>query len=252
MAGVQDKVAIVTGAAGSLGAAQARMLARNGAKTVLTDLKADAGEALAAELAGEGCDVLFLAHDVTSEPAWQEVMAKTVERFGRLDVLVNNAGVNLKRGALEDRSVEEFDLMTDVNIKSVFLGTKHAIPLLRAVGGGSIVNISSVAGLGRSKIMEAIYVATKGAVFMFTKATAAQYGGDNIRANSVHPGPMMSEMLMGYYSTPELKAERLSLVPLNRFGEPDDIANAVMFLASDEANYISGTQIVVDGGSLAQ
>lgn len=252
MAGVKDKVAIVTGAAGSLGAAQARMLARNGARTVLTDLQAEAGEALAAELAGEGCDVLFLAHDVTSEPAWQDVMATTVERFGRLDVLVNNAGVNLKRGALEDRSVDEFDLMTDVNIKSVFLGTKHAIPVLRAAGGGSIVNISSVAGLGRSKIMEAIYVATKGAVFMFTKATAAQYGGDNIRANSVHPGPMMSEMLMGYYSTPELKAERLSLVPLNRFGEPDDIANAVMFLASDEANYISGTQIVVDGGSLAQ
>ncbi len=252
MAGVKDKVAIVTGAAGSLGSAQARMLARNGAKTVLTDINAEGGEALAASLEAEGCDVLFLPHDVASEPSWIEALEKVVARYGRLDVLVNNAGINLKRGELHDRTVEEFDLMMNVNVKSVFLGTKHAIPLLRAAGGGSIVNLSSVAGLGRSKGLEAIYVAAKSAVFMFTKATAAQYGGDNIRANSVHPGPMMSEMLMGYYSTPELKAERLSLVPLNRFGDPDDIANAVMFLASDEATYVTGTQLVVDGGSLAQ
>lgn len=252
MPGVKDRVAIITGCAGSLGSAQTRMLARNGARTVLTDLNEAGGEALAAELRGEGCTALFMRHDVTDENSWREVADKTIAQFGELNILVNNAGCNLKAAPIEERTVEEWDHIMAVNTRSVFLGTKHAIPLMRKVGGGSIVNISSVAGLGCSKMMEAAYVASKAAVYMFTKATAAQYGNDNIRANSVHPGPIMSDMLQGYYSTPEKKAARLAVVPLNRFGQADEVAAAVMFLASDEASYITGTQIAVDGGSLAQ
>jgi len=251
MPGVKDRVAIITGCAGSLGSAQARMLARNGSRTILTDLNVSGGEALAAELRGECWDATFLRQDVTREEDWKEVMATTLDRHGEINILVNNAGCNLPAAAIEDRTVEEWDRIMAVNGRSVFLGTKHVIPAMRSAGGGSIVNISSVAGLGCSKTMEASYVASKAAVFMFTKATAAQYGGENIRANSVHPGPIMSEMLQGYYSTPEKKAARLARVPLNRFGHADEVAVAVMFLASDEASYITGTQLVVDGGSLA-
>lgn len=251
MPGVKDRVSIVTGCAGSLGSAQARMLARNGSRTILTDLNEQGGEALAAELRGEGCNAIFLRHDVTSEENWKAVIAAALDHYGEINILVNNAGCNLPAATIENRTVEEWDRIMAVNGRSVFLGTKHVIPAMRSAGGGSIVNISSVAGLGCSSMMEAAYVASKAAVFMFTKATAAQYGEDNIRANSVHPGPIMSEMLQGYYSTPEKKAARLARVPLNRFGEADEIAAAVMFLASDEASYVTGTQLVVDGGSLA-
>jgi len=228
------------------------MLARNGARTILTDLNTEGGEALAAELRAEGHNATFFHHDVTREDSWQSVLAAVVELHGEINILVNNAGCNLSAARIEDRKVEEWDHIMAVNTRSVFLGTKHVIPCMRKVGGGSIVNISSVAGLGCSKMMEASYVASKAAVYMFTKATAAQYGADNIRANSVHPGPIMSDMLQGYYSTPEKKAARLAVVPLNRFGQADEVAAAVMFLASDEAGYITGTQIAVDGGSLAQ
>jgi 3alpha(or 20beta)-hydroxysteroid dehydrogenase len=250
MGRLSGKVVVLTGCSGTLGSAQARTLAQQGARLVATDVNASAGSALVTVIRETGAEAQFMPLDVVEELEWKRVLGEVQVQYGRLDVLVNNAGINLPRASIDARTGDEWDLIMAVNAKSAFLGTKHAIPLMRASGGGSIVNIASLAGLGRSKIMEAAYAASKAAMTMLTRVTAAQHGADHIRCNSVHPGPISSEMLRGYYSSPELKAERLALVPLGRFGEPEEVANTVLFLASDESSYVNGAQIVVDGGSL--
>jgi NAD(P)-dependent dehydrogenase (short-subunit alcohol dehydrogenase family) len=201
------------------------------------------------EINETGGECLFLRLDVTSEAEWQQAVAATLARFSKLDVLVNNAGIG-GTGKVEDTTVEEWDRVMEVNVKGVFLGTKAAIPELRRSGGGSIINISSQVGLVGTETASPQYQASKGAVRMLTKATAIQYAGDHIRVNSVHPGPISTPML-----APSLDKEMdqllLSRIPLKKFGEPDNVAFGVLLLASDESCFMTGSEIVIDGGYTA-
>jgi len=187
--------------------------------------------------------------DVTSENAWSRAITDVVARYGRLDILVNNAGI-YRRGLVEDTTELEWDTVLDVNAKGVFLGTKFAIPAMRASGGGSIVNISSVAGIIGSKQSTA-YNASKGAVRLLTKTTAIQYAQEGIRANSVHPGPIGTQMLDQVFPDQEMKENRMLEIPIGRMGTIDDVAYGVLFLASDESSYMTGSELVIDGGFTA-
>ena len=244
------KITLVTGAAQGLGAAQARAMAAEGATVIATDLALERAEAVAAEIRQAGGQAGALKLDVTVEADWVAVMARIKADHGVLNVLVNNAGMNPSLALPHERTEDEWDLVMRVNAKSVFLGTKHAVPLMREAGGGSIVNIASLAALGGFRTLESAYVASKAAATAFTKIAAAQYGPDKIRSNSVHPGPIETDMLRSAYATEEKRRARLSRVPLDRFGQPEEIAQAVFYLASDESAYVTGAQLVVDGGSL--
>ncbi|MBM3944934.1 MAG: glucose 1-dehydrogenase [SAR202 cluster bacterium] len=252
------KVALITGAAGGLGSAQARLLAAEGAKVAVADLAEDAGHALAADIAKAGGEAVFVKLDVTSEASWNAAVEAVVARYGALHVLVNNAGVHLLHN-IDDTTPDEWDRVMAVNAKSVFLGTRAAVKAMRKSGGpstglrtgGSIVNISSTAGIVGSRI-SAAYNPSKAAVRIFTKSTALQYAKDNIRANSVHPGPADTKMLDAVYPDPSNKQKRAAELPLGRFATPRDIAYAVLFLASDESSYMTGAELVVDGGLTAQ
>jgi cyclopentanol dehydrogenase len=232
------------------GGAAARMFAREGAKVVLTDIKVEMGEATAAQIRENGGDVAFMEHDVTDEQRWQEVVAETVARYGKLDVLVNNAGI-FPMARVEDTSGESWDQVMGINAKGVFLGTKHAIPEMRKAGGGSIVNISSVAGLIGSS-HSASYNASKGAVRLLTKSTAIQYGSEGIRANSVHPGLIETEMSAAMRADEPLLRRRLASTPMRRAGQPEEVAYGVLYLASDESSFVTGSELVIDGGTTAQ
>ena len=245
---LQGKVAIVTGAASGMGAATARRFAREGAKVVIADTLEDEGRRVAAAI-GEAA--LFHRLDVTDEPEWKAVVASTAERFGGLDILVNNAGISGSAYA------DLFDMVgwhkvMEVNATGVFLGMKHAVPAMRARGGGSIVNLSSISGFVGQARIHMSYNASKGAVRIMTKSAAVQFGRDKIRVNSVHPGLMPPMRTSGATADPALRAEMTKRIPLGRTGEVDEVANAVLFLASDEASYITGTELVVDGGFLAE
>ena len=250
---LQDKVAIISGGAHGMGAVEARLFAREGAKVVIADIRDDDGQRLEAEINEAGGESLFVHTDVTSEAAWAGLVADTVARFGRLDILVNNAGIS-SRSVPDEDSLEAWARIMDINSTGVFLGTKHAVRQMRQNGGGSIVNISSIAGLVGMLSGHPAYNASKGAVRIFTKAMAVRCGVDNIRVNSVHPGympPMMSSIPDG-----EVRAGRSTMVaeqvPLGREGRQEEVANAVLFLASDEASYITGAELVVDGGFTAR
>lgn len=190
--------------------------------------------------------------DVTAEDDWRNAVNEAVNRYGQLNILINNAGIVIPRVPIEERTAEEWDRVLGVNAKGVFLGTKHAIPAMRRAGGGSIVNISSVAGIGQSLHQEPAYAASKGAVRIFTKVTASQHAIDNIRCNSVHPGPVDTEMIHSAMSDPEVLRRRLMRVPLGRLGTIDEIVLLVLFLASDDSSYMTGSEVVIDGGALAQ
>ena len=188
---------------------------------------------------------------MTREADWREAVETAVHSYGKLDVLVNNAGIVLRTG-IEDTSEEDWDRLMAVNAKGVFLGTKHAIPAMRRAGGGSIVNISSTAGLVGSPYGSAAYTASKGAVRLFTKVTAVQHAKDNIRCNSVHPGPIDTPMLQESLADPARQEDLLQRTPLGRIGTPDDIAYGVLYLASEEASFVTGSELVIDGGRTAQ
>jgi NAD(P)-dependent dehydrogenase (short-subunit alcohol dehydrogenase family) len=233
-----------------MGAVEARLFAQEGAKVVIGDLLEQEGRQVEAEINEQGGECLFLRLDVTSETNWREAIATTVERFGKLDILVNNAGI-YRTERVEETSVELWDQIMDINAKGVFLGTKHAIPALREAGGGSIVNISSTAGLvGNSA--SAAYGASKGAVRIFTKSTAIQYAKDGIRANSVHPSMIETPMTDHLLADDAFRQARVAMSPLGRLGRPEDVAYGVLFLASDEASFITGSELVIDGGRTAQ
>ena len=189
--------------------------------------------------------------DVTNEGDWEKAVSETVNRFGKLDILVNNAGV-VSWGNLEDTTPEEWDRVMNINSKGVFLGTKAVIPEMRKTGGGSIVNISSISGIIGQDAIQPVYNASKGAVRLFTKSTAIQYASENIRANSVHPGSVATDMNAERRSDPDLLAQSLYRIPIGRIGEAEDIALGVLYLASDESSFITGSELVIDGGFSAQ
>ena len=247
---LENKVALISGGARGMGAVEAKMFAAEGAKVVIGDMLGDEGRQVEAEINESGGECVFVQLDVTDENAWQDAVATTVARFGKLDILINNAGI-ARMNSVEDTTSEEWDLVMDINAKGVFLGTKAAIPEIRKAGGGSIVNISSIAGLTGGRTSS--YAASKGAVRLLTKSTAIQYAADGIRCNSVHPGvietPMTTPIML---NTPEGRELNASRHPLGRFGQPEDIAYGVLFLASDESSFMTGSELVIDGGLTAQ
>ena len=245
---LQGKVALISGGARGQGAAEAKLFAREGAKVVFGDVLDDEGRKTEADIQEIGGEALYIHMDVTKEGDWEKAVSETVSKFGKLDILVNNAGV-VSWGNLEDTTPEEWDRVMDINSKGVFLGTKAVIPEMRKTGGGSIVNISSISGIIGQDNIQPVYNASKGAVRLFTKSTAIQYASENIRANSVHPGSVATDMNAERRSDPELLAQSLSRIPMGRIGEPEELAALVAFLASERASYISGVAIQVDGGS---
>jgi 3(or 17)beta-hydroxysteroid dehydrogenase len=248
---LQGKIALISGGARGMGAVEARLFAKEGAKVTIGDVLEDEGRKLEAEINATGGVALFVHLDVTHEADWQKAVEATVNRFGKLDVLVNNAGIS-GRGRVEDTAVEEWDRVMDVNAKGVFLGTKVAIPAMRQGGSGSIINISSQLGLVGTDHSSPQYQASKGAVRLLTKATAIQYAQEGIRANSVHPGPIVTPMTEAARADPERYQLMLSRVPLGCYGQPEDVAYGVLYLASDEARWVTGSELVIDGGWTAQ
>jgi len=232
-----------------MGAAEARLFAQEGCKVAIGDLREDEGRKVEAEINETGGECIYLRLDVTKEESWQAALAATVARFDKLDILLNNAGI-YRTERVEETTVELWELVMEINSKGVFLGTKHAIPELRKAGGGSIINISSTAGLVGNN-MSAAYSASKGAVRLFTKATAIQYAQDGIRANSIHPGIIQTDMTAALLADPNHYQERLDRTPLGRIGKPEDVAYGALFLASDESSFMTGSELVIDGGRTA-
>ena len=248
MGRLDGKVALISGAARGQGAAEARLFAREGAKVVIVDLRDEEGKKVEAEIRESGGEATFVHMDVTSGADWRRTIEATVQKYGKLNILVNNAAIDTPGRKIEDCSEEEWDEVMAVNAKGVFLGTQNAIPEMRRAGGGSIVNISSLAALPQGRDQEAAYTASKAAVHMFSRVTANQHAVDNIRCNTVFPGPIDTPMMREALPSPEILAERLTRVPLGRLGKPEDIAYGVLYLASDEASYVSGTELVIGGG----
>ena len=234
-----------------MGAATAKRFACEGAKVIFGDIRDADGTKIQETIRSGGGEAAYLHLDVTDESDWQKAVATAMTRYGALHILVNNAGIGIPRVPIDQLAVEDWDRVMAVNARGTFLGTKHAIPAMQRSGSGSIVNISSVAGIGQSARQEPAYAASKAAIRIFTKVTAAQYAKDNIRCNSVHPGPIDTEMIHAAMDTLAL-ARRLDRVPLGRLGTVDEIVALVLFLASDDSSYMTGGEVVIDGGALAQ
>jgi cyclopentanol dehydrogenase len=251
MGRLEGKVALISGAARGQGAAEARLFAREGARVVLGDVLDDEGRRVTAAIQAAGGTATYVHLNVTSEADWRAAVHTAVQTYGALHILVNNAGILLRK-SIEETTEDDWDGIMAVNVKGVFLGTKHAIPAMRQAGSGSIINISSTAGLVGSPYGSSAYTATKGAVRLFTKATAVQHAREHIRCNSVHPGPIDTEMMRDVLHDPARRDERLQRIPLGRAGTVDDIAYGVLYLASDESSFVTGSELVIDGGSTAQ
>ena len=249
MGRLDGKVAIISGGARGQGEVEAKLFSREGAKVVFGDILDEEGKQVEAAIRQAGGEATYVHLDVTQEADWQQAVATAVSTYGKLDILVNNAGI-LRRDSIEETTRELWDTVLAVNATGVFLGTKHAIPEMRKAGGGSIVNISSISGM--VALGGPAYNASKGAVRVFTKVTAVQHADDNIRCNSVHPGPVRTPMTESTYSDPDMLAQRLRSMPLGRLGTSEDIAYGVLYLASDEAAYMTGSELVIDGGYTAQ
>ncbi len=245
-----DKVAIVTGAGGGMGAVEAELFAKDGASVVVADVWAEGGEAVASRIAASGGEARFVHIDVTDDAAWQRLIAATLDAYGKLDILVNNAGLSASSNP-EPLSIEGWNSIMGVNATGTFLGTRNAIPAMIDNGGGSIVNISSIMGIMGSAGGHTGYHASKGAVRTFTKAIAVKYGPQGIRANSVHPG-FLPPMRSGAAGDPAGRERMARITPLRRTGEAIEVAHGVAFLASDEASFITGAELVIDGGFIAQ
>jgi NAD(P)-dependent dehydrogenase (short-subunit alcohol dehydrogenase family) len=254
MGQVQDKIAIVTGGASGIGAACAATLAREGAKVVVTDLDDPGGRAVVERISGAGGEAIFLHQDVSAEESWPGVIEAAENRFGRLDIMVANAGIGIMCSAIE-MSLADWRRQTAVNLDGVFLSVKYAVPAMRRAGGGSIIIMSSVAGI-RGSAGLAGYCATKGGVRLFAKAVAMECAavGDNIRINTVHPGvidtPIWTKLPVSAGQNAPIDPHEIARVgvPLGRAGQAQDIANGVLFLASDASSYMTGAELVIDGG----
>jgi len=247
---LQNKVALISGGAKGMGAVEAKLFAKEGAKIVIGDVLETEGKQIEGEINKTGGECLFVRLDVTDENQWNEAVAATVRRFGKLDILINNAGI-FRTSPVEETSSTEWDQVMDINAKGVFLGAKAAIPAMREAGGGSIINLSSVAGLVGAAYSSA-YSASKGAVRLFTKSTAIQYATDGVRCNSIHPGVIQTDMTKEAIADSQFKAQRLDPTPLARLGQPEDVAYGALYLASDESSFVTGAELVIDGGWTAQ
>jgi cyclopentanol dehydrogenase len=247
---LNGKVALISGGARGMGAVEAELFASHGAKVVIGDVLIEEGRLTAQRIIDQGGQAHFEPLDVTDEGQWASIVAETVGRFGGVDVLVNNAGI-YRIATIEQTSMDVFRQIMEVNVAGVFLGTRTVIPEMRKRGGGSIINISSTAGLAGSANSGA-YQASKGAVRIFTKSTAIEHVGSGIRANSVHPGMIDTDMITVLLKDPEERRQRIASVPLGRVGTALDVAYAVLYLASDESSFVTGAELVVDGGKTAQ
>lgn len=253
MGRVDDKVALVTGGANGIGRACAERLASEGAKVAVSDLADDVGEAIVGAINNAGGEAIYLHHDVTSESQWQDIIARVTQHFGRLEILVNNAGIAIA-GPITEMALDDFRKQNQVNLEGVFLGLKHGIPAIANSGGGSIINLSSVAGLKASPGLSA-YSMTKGGVRLLTKSVARECvdAGNNVRVNSVHPGIIDTAIWekMGLPSAEganrtDVGEIAAAIVPGGKLGQPSDIASGVLFLASDDSRYINGSELVID------
>lgn len=248
MGRLDGKVALVSGAARGMGECEARLFVREGAKVVLGDVLDEFGQQVAADLTRQGGAATYVHLDVTAESQWQQAVATAERLYGKLDILVNNAGI-VRMAPLDETSLDAWNEVININQTGVFLGMKHAIPAMRRAGGGSIINISSVAGLVGLPNIPA-YQASKGAVRLLTKNAAVQYAKDKIRVNSIHPGRIETPMTANL--TPERRAMVLDLTPLGRDGKPEEVAYGVLYLACDESSFVTGAELVIDGGFTAR
>ncbi len=253
---LEGKVALISGGARGMGAAEAKLFSREGAKVVIADVLEAEGRQTEAEINETGGDAIFVSLDVTSQSDWDAAISRTVEQFGKLDVIVNNAGI-ASRVSIEETTVEEWDRILDINSKGVFLGTKAAITQMKSQGtGGSVINISSISGnIGQDNVAAA-YNASKGAVRIFSKSAAVQYARDGIRVNTIHPGPIQTPMTQQGWEGAETFGEQEYVAtenaPLGRYGKPEEVAYGALYLASDESSYVTGAELVIDGGYTAQ
>ena len=248
---LEGKVALISGGARGQGAVEAKLFAREGAKVVFGDILDESGKQVEAEIHEAGGEAAYVHLDVTREDDWRTAVNTAIDRYGKLDILVNNAGILIRKG-IEDTTEEDWDRIMEVNAKGAFLGTKHSIPAMRQAGGGSIVNISSTAGLVASPSGSASYTASKGAVRLLTKSTAIQYAKEGIRCNSIHPGPIDTDMIQETLTDSAKLEERMQRLPMGRVGTADEIAYGVLYLASEEASFVTGSELVIDGGTTAQ
>jgi NAD(P)-dependent dehydrogenase (short-subunit alcohol dehydrogenase family) len=256
------KVAIVTGGASGIGAETARVFAQHGAKVLLTDSNTALGKSVTKEIVDAGGAATFAAQDVCSEPTWTTIAGQAEKIYGRVDVLCNIAGISGRDPKLNiqvsvtagprlaEQTLEQWNRVMEINATGVFLGTRAVIPAMQRAGGGSIINISSICGIIGSHA-NAAYHASKGAVRIFSKAAAIQYAPDKIRVNSIHPGFVDTPMTQPGHSNPDVARHRLAATPLGRFGTPADIAAGCLYLASDEASWVTGSELVIDGGMTA-
>ena len=245
---LENKVAIISGGSRGMGAFEAALFVQEGAKVIIGDVRDEEGRDLAKHI---GSNAVYMHLDVTLERDWAAVVKEATDRYGKLDILVNNAGVSA-RGTIEETSVDDWDRVMGINSKGVFLGTRAAIPDMRKSGGGSIINISSQLGLVGMAESSPQYQSSKGAVRIFTKSAAIQYAPEGIRVNSVHPGPIVTPMTEARRSDSAVQQVMVSRIPLGRYGESKDVAYGVLYLASDEASFVTGSELVIDGGWTAQ
>ena len=248
---LKDKVALISGGARGMGAVEAKLFAAEGASVVIGDILEDEGRQVEADINAAGGKSRFIKLDVTHEADWQAAVDLAVSAFGKLDVLVNNAGIG-GTPWLGDLSKKAWDSIMEVNSTGVYLGTVAAIPAMREVGGGSIINISSQLGIVGADTGHPAYQASKGSVRIFTKSIAIHHAKDHIRCNSVHPGPIQTPMTQNMNANEEFGRRMLSKIPMGRIGQPEEVAYGVLYLASDESSYVTGAELVIDGGWVAQ
>ena len=251
MGRLENKVALISGGSRGMGAAEAEMFANEGAHVVIADILENEGRKTASKIAATGARCLFKRLDVLQASDWEAAVGTATSAFGKLDILVNNAGVTSRMMLLET-SEPEWDRVMDINTKGTFLGIKTAIPAMKYSGGGSIVNISSQMGLVGADYISPQYQASKGAVRILTKSVAIQYASDNIRCNSIHPAPIETDMTADIRDDADSFQDMLRRIPMGRYGKPEEVAYAVLYLASDESSFVTGSEVVVDGGWTAQ
>ena len=246
MGRLDGKVAIISGGARGQGAVETELFAMEGAKVIFGDVQDEDGGKVEAKVSELGGEVEYVHLDVTSEADWRRAVELAESKYGKLDILVNNAGISMRHSDM-DVSEDDWDRMMEVNAKGVFLGVKLAVPAMKRAGGGSIVNISSIAGILGRPLASPAYSASKGAVRVFTKATAGRFAADGIRCNSIHPGPIDTDMIRA--ATNSVRPEtRVGEIPIGRLGQPEDVAYGALYLASDEASFVTGSELVIDGG----